>query len=138
MFHNNSIERIFRLGVEDLLDAEDEGYVKQEDEVNSNLEDKVLTEGFEIFSRYQNSIVGHFGISNTLKAKLWGHQWRNMHNDIINWIQECAIYQKIKLRTSPIWRDEVEHHLYHLEPLASLSVDTLVHSQKIKMNSLLL
>ena len=43
-------------------------YVEEEDEVNYNLEDKALTERFEIFSRYHNSIVGHFGISNTLKA----------------------------------------------------------------------
>ena len=33
MFYNDSIERIFRLGGEDLLDAEDEGYVEDEDEV---------------------------------------------------------------------------------------------------------
>ena len=38
MFYNDSIERIFRLGGEDLLDAEDEGYVEEEDEVNDNLE----------------------------------------------------------------------------------------------------
>ena len=24
-----------------------------------------------------------------------------------------------------MWKDEIEHHLYHLEPLASLFVDTL-------------
>jgi len=57
---NDSAEQIFRLGGEDLLDAEDE--------VNDNLEDKELTERFEIFSKYHNSIVGHFGIINTLKA----------------------------------------------------------------------
>ena len=52
MFYNESIERIFRLGGEGygLLDAEDEGYVEEEDEVNDNLEDKDLTERFEIFS----------------------------------------------------------------------------------------
>ena len=44
---------------------------------------------------------------------------------MIKWIEECAIYQKIKLRIGPMWRDEIEHHLYHLEPMASLSVDTL-------------
>ena len=32
---------------------------------------------------------------------------------------------KIKLRTIPMWRDEIEHYLYHLDTLASLSVDTL-------------
>ena len=33
--------------------------------------------------------------------------------------------EKIKLRTGPMWRDEIAHHLYHVDPLASLSVDTL-------------
>ena len=42
----------------------------------------------------------------------------------MKWIEECVICQKIKLRTGPMWRDEIEHHL-HLEPLASLSVDTM-------------
>ena len=51
-----------RLGGEDLLDTGDE------DDVNDNLEDKQSTEIFEIFLKYHNSIVGHFGISNTLKA----------------------------------------------------------------------
>ena len=68
MFKNDSVERIFRLGGEDLLDAEQEGYVEHEDEVNVVLEDKDLNERFEIFSKYHNSIVGHFGIGNTLKA----------------------------------------------------------------------
>ena len=43
IFYNYSIERIFRLGGEVLLDAEDEGCVEEEDEVNDNLEDKDLT-----------------------------------------------------------------------------------------------
>ena len=80
-FYNDSIERIFRLGGEDLLDAEDEGYVEEEDEVNDNLEEKDSTERFEIFSKNHNSIVGHFGIGNTLKAmslggKMAGHAKR--------------------------------------------------------------
>ena len=48
-----------------------------------------------------------------------------MRNDVVNWIQECVTCQKIKVQKSPMWRDEIEQHLYHLEPLASLSVDTL-------------
>ena len=48
-----------------------------------------------------------------------------MQKDVIKWIEECAICQKIKLRTCPMWRYEIEHHLYHLDPLATLSVDTL-------------
>jgi len=66
------LQRIFRLGGEDLLNAEDEGYVEEKDEVNVNLEDKALTERFEIFSKHHNSIVGHFGISNTFKAMSLG------------------------------------------------------------------
>ena len=56
------------------MDGEDEGYVEKEDEVDDNLEDKALTERFEIFSKYHNtnSITGHFGISNTLKAMSMG------------------------------------------------------------------
>ena len=54
-----------------------------------------------------------------------GYQWRNVRNDFTNWIHECVICQKIKLRTEPKLRDEIEYHLYHLEFLASLSVDTL-------------
>ena len=49
MFYNISIKRIFRLGDEDLLDGEDKGYVKDED-----------------------SIMGYFGINNTLKAMSMG------------------------------------------------------------------
>ena len=50
------------------MNGEDEGYAEEEDEVDDNLENKVSTERFDIFSKYHNSIVGHFGISNTLKA----------------------------------------------------------------------
>ena len=50
MFYDDSIERIIHLGGEDLLNAEDEGYVEEEDEVNDNLEEKDVTERFEIFS----------------------------------------------------------------------------------------
>ena len=49
MFKNDSVERIFRLGGEDLLDAEQEGYIEDEDEVNVVLKDKDLNERFEIF-----------------------------------------------------------------------------------------
>ena len=54
-----------------------------------------------------------------------GQQWKGMRKDVTKWIDECAICQKIKWREGPIWQDQIEHHLYHLDPLASLSVDTL-------------
>ena len=72
MYKNDSIERIFRLGDEDLVDGEREGYVEDEDEEYPGLEEKDLSERFEIFATYHNSIVGHFGIGNTLKAMLLG------------------------------------------------------------------
>ena len=75
--------------------------------------------------KYHNSIVGHFGISNTLKAMSMGQHWKSMQNDATKWIGECSICQKIKMQKRLIWRDEIEHHFYHLKPLASLSVDTL-------------
>ena len=40
-------------------------------------------------------------------------------------IDECGICQKIKYQRSPDWEDQVEHHLYSLSSLTSLSVDTL-------------
>ena len=43
-----------------------------EDEVYDVLGDKDLNERFEIFSKYHNSIVGHFRIGNTLKAMSLG------------------------------------------------------------------
>jgi hypothetical protein len=60
------------LGGEDLLDGDKEGYVEDEDEECPSLEEKELSERFEIFSKYHNSIVGHFGIGNTLKAMSLG------------------------------------------------------------------
>jgi len=62
MFKNDSLERIFRLGGEDLLDAEDEGYVEDEGEVYDVLGNNDFNERFEIFSKYHNSIwyLQHF------------------------------------------------------------------------------
>ena len=40
-------------------------------------------------------------------------------------ISECSICQKLKYRREPNWEDTVNYHLYSLDPLTSLSVDTL-------------
>jgi hypothetical protein len=70
--------------------------------------------------------VGHFGVENTLKAMAsQGHGWRGMRQDVKKWIGECGICQKIKNQKDPHWVDALEHHLYRLKPLASLSMDTL-------------
>ena len=72
MYKNDSVERIFRLAGEDQLDGDREGYVEDEDEECPGLEQKDLIERFEIFATYHNSIVGHFGIGNTLTAMSLG------------------------------------------------------------------
>ena len=48
-----------------------------------------------------------------------------MRQNVKKWIGECGICQKIKFQRSPDWEDQVEHHLYSLSPLTSLSVDTI-------------
>jgi Integrase zinc binding domain len=71
-------------------------------------------------------MIGHFGIDRTLKALAkGGHEWREMRSDVTNWIHECAICQKIKHQRDPHCEDEYEHHLYSIEPLKTISVDTL-------------
>ena len=105
------------------MDAEDEGYVEQEDEVKDNLEDKDLNERFEIFSKYHNSIVGHFWDRQHFEchvvggATMAGHAKRRhkMDRGMYN-LSEDQIANR---------GDAIGHHIYHLDPLASLSVDTL-------------
>ena len=64
---------------------------------------------------------------------LGGHAWAGMRRNVSEWIGECSISQKIKFQRLPEWEDEVEHHLYSLSPLSSLSVDALGPLKKIKM-----
>ena len=41
-------------------------------------------------------------------------------------ISECSMFcQRIKYQREPNWEDAVDHHLYSLDPLTSLSVYTL-------------
>ena len=48
-----------------------------------------------------------------------------MRQDVTRMISECSIRQKLKYQREPNWEDAVDHHLYSLDPLTSLSVDTL-------------
>ena len=48
-----------------------------------------------------------------------------MHRDIVRMISECPICQKLKIQREANREDTVDHHLYSLDPLTSLSVDTL-------------
>ena len=78
-------------------------------------------------------MIGHFGIERTLKAmSLAGHRWRGMRSDVTQWIRECGVCQKINYQRDPNWEDEMEHHLYSVEPLKYVSVDTLGPLEKDK------
>jgi hypothetical protein len=108
------------------MEGSEEGYVEDSDEENGYLETLGPIERFNIFSRFHNSMIGHFGITRTLKAmSKAGHGWRGMRSDVTGWISECGICQKIKPQRGSDWEDEYEHHLYSTEPLKHLSVDTL-------------
>ena len=43
----------------------------------------------------------------------------------VSMISECSICHKLKYQRELNWEDAVDHHLYCLDPLTSLSVDTL-------------
>jgi hypothetical protein len=62
----------------------------------------------------------------SLKAlSLGDHGWAGMRRDVTRMISESSICQKLKYQREPNWEDAVDHHLYSLDPLVSLSVDTL-------------
>jgi cleavage and polyadenylation specificity factor subunit 1 len=124
LYHDDTIPRVFRLVGED-MEGSEEGYVEDSDEDNEHLEALGPIERRNIFSRFHNSMVGHFGIDRTLKALAKaGHGWRGMRADVTGWINECGICQKIKHQRHSGWEDEYEHHLYSTEPLKNVSVDT--------------
>ena len=56
---------------------------------------------------------------------LGDHGWAGMRQDVTRMISESSICQKLKYQREPNWEDTVDHHLYSLDPLVSLSVDTL-------------
>jgi hypothetical protein len=125
LYRDDSISRIFRLGGEG---TEFPAILNEEDEFGGEekLDEYGIIERHEVFARYHNSIVGHLGVERTLKAmSLGGHSWAGMRQNVKKWIGECGICQKIKYQRSPDWKDRVEHHLYSLSPLTSLSVDML-------------
>ena len=95
----------------------------EEEEGDLRLDDIGEVEKYGIFARFHNSIVGHLGAERTLKAvSLGGHGWSGMRQDIVQMISECPICQKLKFQREPNWEDAVDHHLYSLDPLTSLSV----------------
>ena len=107
--------------------AEQPGLIEEDDEEGAlGLKDLDEAEKRGIFARYHNSIVGHLGADRTLKAlSLGGHGWSGMRQDVTRMVAECSICQKLKFQREPNWEDAVDHHLYSLDPLVSLSVDTL-------------
>jgi hypothetical protein len=57
--------------------------------------------------------------------QLAGHEWKGMRKDVTNWISECGICQKVKYQRDAGWQDAIDHHLFSLRPMSSLSIDTL-------------
>jgi len=61
-----------------------------------------------------------------LKAlSLRGHGWVGMRRVVTRMISECPICQKLKYQRETNGEDAVDFHLFSLDPLISLSVDTL-------------
>ena len=54
-----------------------------------------------------------------------GHGWAGMRQEVVDWISECGICQKIKWQNPVNWEDEAIHHLYSINPLEELSIDTV-------------
>ena len=106
--------------------AEIPGDIEGDDEEGAlGLEDLGQVGKRGTFARYHNSIVGHLG-AERLKALSLGGSWLGWYaSDVTRMISECSICQKIKYQREPNWEDAVDHHLYSLDPLTSLSVDTL-------------
>jgi Integrase zinc binding domain len=89
----------------------EEGYIESEDEDNEVLDALGPIERHNIFSKFHNAMVGHFGVERTLKAMAKGGQgWREMRLDVTEWINKCGICQEIKYRRDPHWEDEYERH----------------------------
>ena len=98
LFVEDCIPRIFRLGGEGFMIAEQPGMIEGNDEeVSLWLQDFGEAGKRGIFVRYHNSIVGHLGAVRTLKAlSLGGHGWARMRRNVTQMISECSICQKIK------------------------------------------
>jgi len=93
--------RTFRFGEEELEQTEYPGEIKEEGQVGGDeyFEEYGIVERHEVFSKYQNSIVGHHGMEHTLKAMSLGDlAWAGMRRNVSSWIGECSIWQKIKFQ----------------------------------------
>jgi len=78
------------------LDANDESYVEEEDDGNDNLKDRAKDS-----RHFQGFIIQLWDISESVilrRSCQWGQKWENMQNDVVNWIQESSIFQKIKVQ----------------------------------------
>ena len=103
-------ELIFRLEEEGLEQTEYPGEIEEEGHIGGEeyFEEYGIVERHEVFSRYHNSTVGHYGVERTLKAmSLRGHVWDGMRRNVSKWISECSICQKIKFQRLPEWEGEV-------------------------------
>jgi hypothetical protein len=131
LYRDDTISRIFRLEGEE-VESLYEGVI---DDVGTKLSKQDMldednptcsSDRFAIFAKFHNSMVGHLGVERTLQAmSKCGHGWAGMRQEVTAWISECGICQKIKWQRPVNWEDEAIHHLYSVNPLEELSVDTL-------------
>jgi hypothetical protein len=81
----DSAERIFWLGEEGLEQTEVLGEIEEENQVGGDeyFEEYGIVKRYEVFSRYNNSIVSHHGVEHTLKEmSLSGHVWSGMRRNV--------------------------------------------------------
>jgi cleavage and polyadenylation specificity factor subunit 1 len=88
--------------------------------------ESIDVEHLDILKSVHNSIVGHFGITYTIKMledfKLINN-WPSYRSDVKDFIKSCAICQKIK--PAPIVLAPITHHIHGTYPMDSLSIDTI-------------
>ena len=99
------------------------------------LEDKDLTERFEICSKYINSIVGNFGISNTLKAMSIGASTKKQAKWCYKkdwWMHHMSENQGAKAPNVERWGRTIICSLW-----SRYQWIPWVHSQRMRMDSLL-
>jgi len=88
----------------------------------SSIEPEHLT----IIESVHNALSGHFGIKPTMNKLLsHGHHWPGMRLDVVNYIQCCAICQKMRVTQHDAAAHGTTHAIESWTPFEECSVDTL-------------
>ena len=77
-----------------------------------------------------NSIVGHHGISKTLKLlRSSGYSWEGMKRDVVSYVRSCVLCQKSRITVKDTAPPEY-HVIETFEPFEEVSVDYMVYLPK--------